>query len=61
MKHLEVLPLECIFLNLKIAFLNRTMEILNHNFHIKKKKSFLSSSTLRMLFFPACFDLLQES
>lgn len=38
MKHLEVLPLECIFLNLKIAFLNRTMEILNHNFHIKKKK-----------------------
>lgn len=34
MKHLEAVPLECIFLNLKIALLSRTMEMLNYNFHI---------------------------
>lgn len=34
MKHLEALPLECIFLNHKIALPSRTMEMLNYNFHI---------------------------
>lgn len=40
MKHLEALPLECIFLNLKIALLNRTMKMLNDNIQIKIKIPF---------------------